>query len=812
MRLYLFFGQLILPLSVAFGQSAFGQTDSARFEGLVKPVLMKQCGQCHGEKAQIAGVDFSVFRDGAAAAVKPELWRKVREKIDGHLMPPAPLPALSAGDAAAVTGWIDSVVGAPKATTVAGPGRVTARRLNRVEFNNTLRDFLGVSVRPADDFPVDNQGYGFDNIGDVLSISPMLMEKYMAAARAVSKVAVYGEPYEKKPTIIGKFIVKSIQDDGRVSGGVLPFSMRGTLDGVFDFPVEADYMLQFRIANRRGEAPGEAIGAGRGGRGGGRGGPRTPPTEEQIVAKHEQDRKAAPPVEFNVDVDGRQVLKDMVEGNEAYAYSRGPTLAKVHVTAGEHRIQLYFPDNAKLDDPRANLNRDGRRRLAGDQVEIIGPYEPVTGHPANYGKIFVCGTRDAACARKIVESLARRGFRRPPTEAEAQRLLKLVAMVQKQGDSFEEGVRIAIQSILVSPAFLFRMEKDPAGAVGAYKVNDYELASRLSYFLWSSMPDEELLTLADHRKLGDKAVREAQVKRMLQDPKAANLVDDFAVQWLDLRALDRKKPDALKFPLVDDELLQAMRHETLLFVGEIFRKDRSLLELIDGKFTYVNGALAHYYGIKGVDGFGFQRVSLEGTERGGVLTQGAVLALTSYATRTSPVIRGKWVLESLLGAAPPPPPPNIPALEEKNLGSEASVRVRLEQHRANPACAVCHNQMDPIGFGLENFDAAGAWRTKEGRFDVDSSGTLPDGRTFTGASGLRGILKSQSDLFTRNLTEKMLTFALGRGMELSDRATVDAVNRKLTAGGNRLSTLATAIVESEAFLMRKKEETLHASR
>jgi hypothetical protein len=385
-------------------------------------------------------------------------------------------------------------------------------------------------------------------------------------------------------------------------------------------------------------------------------------------------------------------------------------------------------------------------------------------------------------------------------------------MVQKQGDSFEEGIRIALQSILVSPSFLFRIERDPATATGAYRLNDYELASRLSYFLWSSMPDEELLKLADQRRLSQRPVLQAQVQRMLKDLRASSLVEEFAAQWLDLRALDRKKPDALKFPTVDDELLVAMRRETISFINEIFRQDRNLLELIDGKFTYLNGPLARYYGMSGVDGFNFRRVSLEGTNRGGLVTHASVLTLTSYATRTSPVIRGKWVLHTLLGAAPPPPPGDVPALEEKNLGADASVRARLEQHRASAACSVCHQQMDPIGFGLENFDAAGGFRTKEGRFDVDSTGTLPDGRAFEGVDGLRAILRSQSGLFTRNLTENMLTFALGRGMETSDKSTVDRINQKMVANGNTLSALVGAIVESEPFQMRKKEEGLRASR
>ena len=825
-------GQIILAVSPASAQN-----DVARFETKVLPVLAKNCFPCHGADVQTADVNFSIFHDGKTAAEKPDLWRKVRDKVSNHLMPPPPIPGLSAADADAITGWIDSIIavpGAPETVFAApNPGRVTARRLNRVEYNNTIRDFLGVSVRPADDFPIDNQGYGFDNIGDVLTLSPMLMEKYMAAARTVSRVAVYGEPYEKKPGLIGKLLPKSVQDDGQVSGDTLPFSIRGDLEGVYRFPVEADYVLQFRITNRRGNSPPATLSpgvAGRavtsGGRGGaagasgGRGGRgATGPgrgvltlTDEDKEALVEANRKAFPPVELDVDIDGRQVLKDSVEGNDAYTYSRGPTVAKVHVTAGEHTIHAYFPDNANLDDPRANLNRDGRHKLSAEFLEILGPYNPSSAKPASYAKIFTCAGHDDACTRKILSSLERRAFRRPPTEAETQRLLKLGALVQQQGDSFDEGIRIALQSILVSPEFLFRIERDPANTTATYRVNDYELASRLSYFLWSSMPDDQLLALAAQHRLSDRAVMDAQVKRMLQDPKASNLVTDFATQWLDLRALDRKKPDALKFPTVDDELLADMRHETMLFVSEIFMQDRSLLDLIDGKFTYVNGPLARYYGIRGVDGTKFQRVSLEGTERGGILTQASILTLTSFATRTSPVIRGKWVLGNILGAAPPPPPPNIPALEEKNLGTDASVRARLEQHRANPACAVCHKQMDPIGFGLENFDAAGGWRTKEGKFDVDSSGTLPDGRSFVGVAGLRDILRTQSALFTRNLTEKLLTFALGRGLESSDQASVDQINQSLTANGNKLSALVTAIAESEPFLMRKKEEITRASR
>lgn len=758
-------------------------------------MLSRQCAQCHGDKTQMAGLNLSAFRNSRAAAEKPELWRKVRDRVVSRTMPPPPLPKVTESDAQELSRWVDSI--APAAA--AGPGRVTARRLNRTEYNNTIRDLLGVTTRPADEFPVDNQGYGFDNIGDVLTLSPMLMEKYLAAARSVSRIAVSGEAYEKKPGIIGKFMIKTVQDDGQVSGNVLPFSMRGSLEAVYRAPVEADYEFQFRMLNRRGRAPG----AGRG---------RGPLTEAQRQAQLEASRNAAPPIDFQIDVDGRMVKKATVIGEEAFDYTRGPTVARVHLTAGEHTIQVYLPDHANLDNARANMNPDGRRRLGAEFMEVLGPYNPVVGKPPTYSKIFVCGSQDVACARQIVESLARRGFRRPPTPAEIQRLLKLVALAQQQGDSFEEGIRVALQSILVSPAFLFRLETDPASASASYRVNQYELASRLSYFLWGSMPDEELFAQAAAQRLNDRAVLHAQVRRMLKDKRAANLVDSFAVQWLDLRALDRKKPDAAKFPMVDDELLSAMRKETLLFTSEIFREDRNLLDFIDGQYTYLNGPLARYYGIRGVDGFGFQRVSLEGTERGGLVTQASVLALTSYATRTSPVIRGKWVLQTLLGAAPPPPPADVPALEEKNLGSDASVRTRLEQHRANPACAACHQSMDPIGFGLENFDAAGGWRTHEGKFAIDSSGVLPDGQSFAGVSGLRKILRSQSAQFTRNLTEQLLTYALGRGLEASDRGEVDKINARLAAHGHTLSALVLAIVDSDPFQMRMKEGNAHASK
>jgi hypothetical protein len=382
-------------------------------------------------------------------------------------------------------------------------------------------------------------------------------------------------------------------------------------------------------------------------------------------------------------------------------------------------------------------------------------------------------------------------------------LTELAAMVRREGDPFEESIRVGLQAVLLSPHFLFRAE--PVSA-GAELVSEFDLASRISYFLWSSLPDEELLRAAELGTLRKPAVLVAQVQRMLGDAKSDALVENFAGQWLGLRLMERRKPDPKRFPLVDDELLEAMRRETILFAREILREDRSVVDFLDGRFTYLNGALSRHYGIGSITGESFERVALPNGRRGGVVTQGSVLTLSSYATRTSPVLRGRWVLENLLGTPPPPPPPDIPALVEANVGTTASLRTRLEQHRANPSCAVCHDQMDPIGFGLENFDASGAWRDRDVNFPVDSSGTFPGGAKFQGPEELRQSLRSQSGMFVRTFTEKLMTYALGRGVEAGDRETVDGINSRLAANGYRMGMLVEEIVKSKPFQMRGKAQ------
>ncbi|HEY6509498.1 MAG TPA: DUF1592 domain-containing protein, partial [Vicinamibacterales bacterium] len=571
-------------------------------------------------------------------------------------------------------------------------------------------------------------------------------------------------------------------------------------------------------------APEPAGGRGRGA------GPRRPPTDEERKAREEKLRQAFPPILMSFSIDGTQVASDYVEGDGNYNYSHGDNVARVKVTAGDHRLRVSWPDLANHPNPFGLINADGRQELFVDYMRVLGPFNPSAPSPTANKRIFVCVENSPACARQIVTNLITRAYRRPATLDEVRRLLDIVNDVRKD-DPLEHAVQLAIEAVLVSPNFLFRIEKDPALGAGskeqdpayesadvrragpavgtrqqAYAISDHELASRLSYFLWSSMPDDELFRVAGQKRLHDPAVLNAQVTRMLQDSKSSSLVENFGEQWLNLRLMDRTKPDSEKFLAVDDELLDDMRQETLLFIGAVVKEDRSILDFIDGRFTYVNGSLARYYGIKGVDGEKFQRVELDGNERSGIVTQGSILTISSYATRTSPVLRGKWVLDNLLGAAPPPPPDNIPPLQEKDLGTAASMRERLEQHRANPSCAVCHDSMDPIGFSLENYDAAGAWRLKDGNFDLDTTGKLRDGRSFTGATGLKTLLRSDSGAFVRHFTEKLMTYGLGRGLERSDRPVVDQIARSAAGENYRFAAVVTGIVNSQAFQMRSRSE------
>ena len=852
------------------GQAQATQAHAAEFQQDVLPVLAKSCLGCHSEKTQAGKLNLEPLRDPATTAAHTAVWQKVLDKMSAGAMPPPTAKPLADAERAAVIGWIKNLPGLSAATTPTEPvaGRVTARRLNRVEYNNTIRDLLGVAARPADEFPVDDSGYGFDNNGDVLSVSPLLMEKYMQAAEKISRLAVYGEVVPPKPTRLVRMMNRRSQDayDTSVSEGTsgiyLPYSLRGAMYGNYTFPVDGEYEFRLRIANFRGDdaditdeerarraeerrkffeqrrlerekalAEGKAAPGGGGGGQGGGPAARREPTPEELKAREEAARKGAPPRKLILTVDGAPVITTVIEGTGTFGYSQGEFTARATVKGGERFIRASYPELADLDDPRENINPDMRRGLFVDYLDIVGPFNPSKEPSESYKKIFICNQQTTQCARTILSSLMERAYRRPVTEAELKSKLDLVALARKEGDSFQEGIRLALQAILASPNFLFRVESNPrasaenqpvrtpnvlarmqstkpavrAAVETERPVSDIELASRLSYFLWASMPDAELMRVAKSGTLRQPAVLEAQVRRMVADPKGYNLVENWAAQWLQLRNLGRTKPDPKRFPTVDDELLDAMRKETNLFVQTIIKEDRSLLDFIDAPFTFVNGPLARHYGIKGVDGEEFQRVTLDGEQRSGVLTQGAILTVSSYPTRTSPPVRGKWVMENLLGTPPPPPPDDVPSLNDSNIGTEVSLRERLEQHRRDPSCSPCHMLMDPLGFGLENYDAVGAWRTHDGKFPIETSGTLPGGQAFTGSKGLKEILKGKSDAFVNNVTEKLLTYSLGRGLERYDRPTVEAITRQVKASDYRFSALVMEVVKSKPFQMQTVE-------
>lgn len=809
----------MLKLAAAAGMLLFSATAPAQdrtFSGTVQPFLARNCTRCHGGAIASAGLNLETLHDPAKAGRQWETWDKVLDKLRTGKMPPPGQPVPPPAEVQAVTRWIETLAPSQSATAPA-PGRVTARRLNRIEYDNTIRDLLGVHMRPAADFPVDDSGYGFDNIGDVLSLSPLLMEKYLAAARRVAHTAVEGELYPPKPGLLARLNPKKSHEPGPAlqEGTYLPYSMRGALFTSFLFPVDAEYEFRIRVQNFRGRDERdyrpedravlaerrrklqERIRSKE---------PRPAPTPEELRALEEFGRKAFPPVDVVISLDGKPVLRDVVEGDSTYLYDRGEIVARVPVTAGYHDLRASYPALANIDDPRHNVNPDARRKLYIDYMDVAGPYNPSTAPPASYRRIFVCGHNrgghQPSCARPVLERLTERAFRRPVAPAELERFTGLVALALREGDSFENGVRVALEAILVSPHFLFRVEPDPPAGLPARALNGFELASRLSYFLWASMPDDALFRAARQGTLLQPAGLEAQTRRLLAHPNSSALVDSFAAQWLNLANLRRNKPDYERFATVDDELLEAMHRETALFTEAIIREDRSILDFIDAPFTFLNGPLARHYGIPGVEGEAFRRVNLEDGRRSGILTQAAVLTVSSFPTRTSPVVRGKWVLETLLGAPPPPPPPDVPSLNETGLGSAASLRTRLEEHRRNPACAACHDQMDAIGFGLEGYDAVGSWRTHDGTFPVDTSGVLPDGTKFSGALELKRILRRQAPAFTRNFTEKLMTYALGRGLERSDSDIVESISSRVAAEGYRFSVLVREIVNSRPFQMR----------
>jgi hypothetical protein len=757
------------------GETSQGPTGQVAFRTAVLPLLAKYCTTCHGQSKPKAGLNLAAFQDESSARSNRKAWARVREYIEGGLMPPDDRPQPSREEVGRLTRWIKSALTADDCGRTFDPGRVTIRRLNRAEYNNTIRDLIGINFRPADDFPSDDVGYGFDNIGDVLSMPPILMEKYLAAAETISEEAIVGAQSAKG--LVKTWNSETIGSDAGGSprgDGTLILTSESEIAVNYQFPRNATYVIRVRACG---------------------------------------DQAGPEPVRMAVRIDGKDLKRFDVSAPSGKFQD---FVVRQSLRGGPRRVSVAFLNdyyNPGHPDPK---QRD--RNLIVESLEVEGPLHS-TGDPLPESHRRIIFTNPKAkddiprAAHAILERFASRAFRRPVGESELAKLMKLVDLATQQGDRFERGIQLAVQAVLISPQFLFRVELDSRGMPTKVQtgnetpiqlIGDFELASRLSYFLWSSTPDDELWRAAVDGSLRSADTLEKQVRRMLRDPKAQALVDNFAGQWLQLRNLRSLNPDRTRFPNFDDKLREAMIRETELFFRAVMRGDSSILEFLDSDFTYVNERLARHYGIPGIKGDQFRRVTLKGRERGGLVTQASILTVTSNPTRTSPVKRGRWVLEQLLGTPPPPPPPNVPVLtDDAKTLTAATLRLRMEQHRAKASCAVCHSKLDPLGFGLENFDAVGTWRDQDSGVPVDSSGTLPSGESFRGPKELRGMLKAHTPDFARCLTEKLLTYALGRGLEEYDRCAVEQIVKSLESSRYRFSVLVLGIVKSDPFQKRR---------
>ena len=755
-----------LSASLMFGTPARLSGQSDEFDTIVRPVLAETCAKCHNEKSAAGGMSVADLTSADSLAQHRDVWEVILRRLRTGDMPPAGIPRPEAARMTAMTGYIERAFDRADASVKPDPGRMTAHRLNRNEYSNTIRDLLGVQFRADKDFPVDDSGDGFDNIGDVLTVSPLLMERYLSAAERIARWAISTE-IPAKPLEIGYLARES-----RIRR-----LDRSTIEAEHRVEFGGDYIVRFGL-------PGER-----------------PPIEGLDAA----------PVKLGLWMDGNLIATQIVETKPSglvYFNPYSEEEFQLSLPEGDHVFRAGFIDDGFVQIlPEEDAYKRSVNKFL-DAIIFIGPFEAKAGKESRK-KILSCDPQSGrACVERIVSDLARRAYRRPVTRREVDSLLRFVDLARTSGQSVEQGVQLAIQAMLVSPNFLFRIERDPDPRDPSlvHEVSPFELASRVSYFLWSSMPDEELMTLAESGKLGDPRVLEAQVDRMLADPRAAAFADNFAGQWLETRNLDVVKPDPELFKQWNPELREAMKAETSMFFAHVLRENRPVSDFLNAEYTFLNERLAGHYGIGGVSGPEFRKVSLTTDRRGGVLSQGGVLTVSSYPTRTSPVIRGKYVLQNLLGIPPAPPPPDVPALEESAGNEPRSMREQLDLHRRNPTCASCHRNMDPLGFGLENYDAIGRWRDREGEFPVDASGTLPDGQRFATAGEMRALLVSQLPQFSRTLTQKMLTYALRRGLKPYDRRTVDSIQRAVAADQYRFRTMVHEIVKSLPFQARRGED------
>jgi mono/diheme cytochrome c family protein len=756
--------------------------------------LTQYCTTCHNEKAKTGGLVLSTL-DLAHPEANPEIWEKVIRKLRARYMPPVGRPH---PDEAAYTSLISYLESSLDSASAAhpNPGRTDSfHRLNRTEYQNAVRDLLALDIDAALLLPKDDASHGFDNV-DVGGISPTLLDRYVSAAQKVSRLAV-GSPVHS-PAAEVVVIPPDLTQEEHFEN--LPFGTRGGTVVQHNFQQDGEYEIQLRLTrDRNGSIEG-----------------LSEPYQLEVVL----DGVGVQVFDIKPQTKGDGPKPDQPLSVQDLA-DAGLHL-RTAVKAGPHVVGATFLKNpsALLETERQpyqahfNYDRHPRPQPALYSLSVVGPFNAtgVSDTPSRK-HIFVCHpartSEEITCAKTILSALARRAYRRPLTDADLESLVGFYKMGAADG-GFEAGVELALRSILVNPGFLLRVETDPAniGPNTGYRISDLELASRLSFFLWSSIPDDELLNVAVRGKLHEPAVLKQQTVRMLADPRSEEFTQNFADQWLYLRNLAASSPDPRLFPDFDDNLRQSLRRETELFFDSVVRDDRSVLDLLSANYTFLNERLAKHYGIPDVYGSRFRRVMFDkDSARRGLLGQGSILTVTSYGNRTSPVLRGKWVLDNLLGSAPPPPPANVPPLKETSGGSKPlSIRERMAEHRANPVCASCHQLMDPIGFSTENFDAVGRWRARdEGQNAIDASGTLPDGTAYIGIDGLREAILKRPELFVSTLTEKMLTYALGRGLEYYDATAVRAIVRNAGDHQYQFSSLVQGIVSSTPFLMRRSQ-------
>jgi mono/diheme cytochrome c family protein len=746
-------GRALALSFLALGAAPQAAPADKDFETRVRPLLATYCFSCHGPKKKSAKVDLSAARGEAEIARAQETWLAAIQQLRTRAMPPEEAEKKpSEEERRKIVAWLEAAMDRIDARAPKDPGRVVVRRLNRSEYDNTIRDLVGIDVRPAENFPADDVSEGFDTLGEVLSLPPLLLEKYLdAAERVLDRALVADGPV---PLLERRLEAETHLKQPAVEG-VVELKFEQGFTAALSVPAEGRYEVRVRAGQRDG------------------------PDGRTIVV---------------VQVDGVDMALVTIASAEPAVSS-----ASFLMPAGERKVSFrHTPPKAYNKDEKVPDTR-----LFLDWVEVAGPERSLS-----HRRILGEGEGREA-AKGVLERFARRAFRRPVAPDELGRPLALYDRGLKQGKSHAGAVRLALWSVLVSPHFLFRVERDSADRddAGHVRLGDWELASRLSYLLWSTMPDDALFALAAKGRLRDPEVLRGELRRMLADPRSRALVDNFAAQWLGLRKLEHAHPDRELFPAYSDTLRRAMAEEATAFFANLLREDRSVVELVDADYTFLNEPLARLYGIKGVQGDAMRRVPLADRNRGGVITMAAILTLTSHPTRTSAVKRGKWILDEILGAPPPPPPPNVPELEEatKNRpdASTLSLKRKMELHRADPQCFGCHQRMDVLGLGLENYDPIGRWRDKEGGRKIEVAGTLPTGESFADPAGLKKVLAASRDDFARALAEKMLVYALGRPLGRGDRPVLKRIVEDLRKREYRVSALLEGVIMSYPFQYRR---------